>query len=94
MKRSLRAVALWALLASVATGAARALAGEDSTHRWFEWGMAWYRHPCSRDNLALFGVYGQLDTPENRRNYEITKRDPSRCAALFPMPVVKREGAP
>lgn len=85
MKRTLRALPLMAVFAVTALGAGRTLAGEDSTHRWFEYGMAWYEHPCSSGNLALFAMYGQWDTPENRRHYEITKRDPSQCAVLFPM---------
>ena len=78
------------VLGGIALSAERVLAGEDSTHRWFEYGMAWYEHPCSKDNLALFAVYWQWDTPENRSNYEITKRDPSQCAILFPMSPVKQ----
>lgn len=83
------AVALSAVFAAMAAVPVLALAGEDSTDRWFLFGMGWYEHPCSRDDLALFGVYGQWDTPENRRNYEITKRDPSQCAKLFPMPPLR-----
>ena len=85
------AVALRAVFAAMAAVPLPALAGEDSTDRWFLFGMGWYEHPCSRDDLALFGVYGQWDTPENRRNYEITKRDPSQCAKLFPMPPVSHQ---
>lgn len=89
MKHTLGLIALLAALTALAS-AGRVLAGEDSTHRWFEYGMAWYEHPCSRTNLAVFAVYGQVDTPENRRNYEITKSDDSQCAALFPLGGEKR----
>lgn len=88
MKRTARAALLLFAFAGVAA-AGRAVAGEDSTHRWFRSGMNWWDHPCSGDNLAVFSLYGQYDTPENRRNYEITKRDASQCAALFPMPAGK-----
>lgn len=70
----------------IAPAAGPAFAGEGSSDRWFEYGMTWYEHPCSRANLAVFGTYASWDTPENRLNYEITKRDPSRCASLFPVP--------
>lgn len=70
----------------IASAAGSALAGEGSSDRWFEHGMTWYEHPCSRADLAVFGTYASWDTPENRLNYEITKQDPSRCAGLFPVP--------
>lgn len=85
----LRLSALVLVFSGMASAVNQSSAGEDSTHRWFGYGMAWYEHPCSRSNLAVFGVYGQLDIPENRLNYEITKRDPSRCASLFPLPLVQ-----
>lgn len=59
-----------------------AAAGQDSTHRWFHSGLAWYQHPCG---LQVFAVYGQWVTPENRRNYHITKRQPELCSKLFPL---------
>jgi hypothetical protein len=56
-------------------------AGEDSTDRWFGDGMAWYEHPCG---LEAFGKYGELDTPEIRHAYELTKHHPELCSKVFP----------
>jgi hypothetical protein len=74
MRRMLAAAALAAL-------SIPAHAGESSTHLWFGDGVAWYEHPCG---LRVFAKYGQTDTPEVRRAYEITKRDPTQCSRLFP----------
>jgi hypothetical protein len=54
---------------------------DDDNSRWFGTGMSWYEHPCG---LQAFDKYGQEDTPEVRRAYEITKRDPQQCSKLFP----------
>jgi opacity protein-like surface antigen len=48
---------------------------------WFGDGLAWYEHPCG---LSAFAKYGHDDRPQVRRAYEITRRDPSQCAKLFP----------
>ena len=74
MKRVLVAAALAVLLVP-------AHAGEDSDDHWFHTGMAWYEHPCG---LQAFSKYGQDDTPEVRRAYEITKHNPQLCSKLFP----------
>jgi hypothetical protein len=67
-----------ALLAALAIPAH---ASEDSGGRWFDTGLAWYEHPCG---LRAFAKYGHTDTPEVRKAYEITQRDPSQCLKLFP----------
>lgn len=74
MKRMFVAAVLAALIIP-------AHAGEGSTDRWFNNGLAWYEHPCG---LRAFAKYGQVDTPEVRRAYELTKRDPAQCSKLFP----------
>jgi hypothetical protein len=74
MKRIFAAAILAAL-------AIPAHAGEDNSDHWFNTGLAWYEHPCG---LRAFAKYGQTDTPEVRRAYEITKRDPAQCSKLFP----------
>jgi hypothetical protein len=53
----------------------------DSTGRWFSHGMEWYEHPCG---LRAFAKYGEDDTPEVRRAYQITKHQPELCSKLFP----------
>ena len=84
-----RAAALLFALTAMTFGGGRAIAGQDSTDRWFRSAAAWYDHPCSSANPVVFGLYGQVDTPENRRNYDIAKRDPSQCATLFPVTAVR-----
>jgi hypothetical protein len=74
MKRALVAAALAALAVSVH-------AGEDSTDRWFNDGMAWYEHPCG---ARAFDKYGQDDRLEVRHAYELTKHHPELCSKLLP----------
>ena len=74
MKTALIAAALAALAVS-------AHAGEDSTDRWFNDGLAWYEHPCG---LAAFEKYGQDDSPQVRRAYFLTRHNPALCSKLFP----------
>jgi hypothetical protein len=70
-----------AVLAVLAVLAFPAHADEGSADHWFRTGLAWYEHPCG---LRAFAKYGHTDTPEVRKAYEITKRDPSQCSVLFP----------
>ena len=73
-----------ALVAAAAVLAAVAFsvhANERSSERWFGVGETWYQHPCG---LRAFEKYGQDDSPEVRRAYEITKQNPARCAEVFP----------
>lgn len=63
-----------------AVAAVPAFANE-SADRWFNNGLAWYQHPCG---LSAFAKYGQVDTQEVRRAYEVTKRNPAQCSKLFP----------
>lgn len=72
MKRMLLAAAL----ASLAVSAHAA-----SSDQWFYDGLPWYEHPCG---IAAFAEYGHDDSFAVRHAYEITKRDPSQCAKLFP----------
>ena len=53
---------------------------EPSGH-WFNDGMAWYQHPCG---LRAYAKYGSDTSAEVRRKYDITRRNPARCAELFP----------
>ena len=69
------------LILAAALASAALSAQAESTDLWFNDGMAWYEHPCG---LQAFEKYGQDDSPAVRRAYEITKRDPSQCAKLFP----------
>ena len=52
-----------------------------SNDQWFYDGLPWYAHPCG---LSAFAKYGRDTSPEVRRAYELTKRDPSQCEKLFP----------
>jgi hypothetical protein len=75
MKKALVA----AILAALAISAqARQSSADD---HWFGVGLAWYEHPCG---LEAFNKYGHDDSPEVRRAYELTKRHPEQCSALFP----------
>jgi len=67
--------------AALAALAASAQAGEDSSERWFNDGLAWYQHPCG---LYAFDKYGQDDSPQVRRAYFLTKHNPALCSKLFP----------
>jgi hypothetical protein len=58
-----------------------ARAGEDSTDRWFNEGLAWYEHPCG---MRAFDKYGQDDRLEVRHAYELTKHHPELCSKLLP----------
>lgn len=49
--------------------------------RWFGVGLAWYEHPCG---LEAFSKYGNVDTPETRHAYEVTKQHPELCSKMFP----------
>jgi len=73
MKRVFLAAALAVLIAP-----AYADKGDD---HWFRTGEAWYQHPCG---LQAFEKYGQDDSPEVRRAYEITKHHPELCSKEFP----------
>jgi hypothetical protein len=74
MKRAFVAAALAVLMVP-------AHAVPDTTGRWFSTDMEWYQHPCG---LRAFAKYGETDTPEVRRAYEITKHHPELCSKLFP----------
>jgi hypothetical protein len=75
MKKALVA----AILAALAISAqARQSSADD---HWFGVGLAWYEHPYG---LEAFNKYGHDDSPEVRRAYELTKRHPEQCSALFP----------
>jgi hypothetical protein len=78
---SMKAMFVAALLAVLAVPVHAAGERSDHDDRWFITGMTWYEHPCG---LRAFAKYGHIDTPEVRRAYEITKRDPTQCAKLFP----------
>jgi hypothetical protein len=67
--------------AALAVLAVPAHAGDWDDNHWFHTGMAWYEHPCG---LRAFMKYGQLDTPEVRRAYDLTKKHPELCSKLFP----------
>jgi hypothetical protein len=67
--------------AALAVLAIPAHADEGSDDHWFRTGLAWYEHPCG---LRAFAKYGHTDTPEVRKAYEITLRDPAQCSKLFP----------
>jgi hypothetical protein len=68
------------LLTSLAVFSAVAHA-EAESDRWFGDGLSWYDHPCG---LVAFAKYGNNNTPEARRNYEITQQHPEQCSKLFP----------
>ena len=72
MKRLLFAAALASLSLSTQAG---------SNDQWFYDGLPWYEHPCG---LQAFDKYGHDDSPAVRRAYELTKRHPEQCSALFP----------
>ena len=67
-----------ALAAFAFSAQARQSSGDD---HWFGTGLAWYEHPCG---LAAFDKYGHDDSPAVRQAYELTKRHPEQCSALFP----------
>jgi hypothetical protein len=56
-------------------------AGDQDDARWFGTRENWFEHPCG---LQAFSKYGQIDTPEVRRAYELTKAHPELCSKLFP----------
>ena len=66
----------------LATAAITARAGEDSSDRWFNDGLAWYQHPCG---LSAFSIYGNDDTWDSvRHRYYLTKHNPALCSKYFP----------
>jgi hypothetical protein len=65
----------------LAAAAIAAHAGEDSTDRWFGYGLTWYQHPCG---MSAFDEYGAIDTPEVQHAYEVTKHHPELCSKYFP----------
>jgi hypothetical protein len=66
---------------ALAVVALTAHAEYNSAHRWFGDGLGWEEHPCG---LRAFAKYGNVDTPEVRRAYELTKQHPEACSKLFP----------
>jgi hypothetical protein len=68
------------VLLALAIFATSASAFEESD-RWFNDGVAYYQHPCGWD---AFVKYGKLDTPQNRRNYNLTLKHPEMCSKVFP----------
>jgi hypothetical protein len=72
MKRLLIAAAFATLAAS---------AHAESSDRWFSDGMTWYEHPCG---LQAYAKYGSDNRLQVRRDYFLTKRDPSLCSKVFP----------
>ncbi|HZE60031.1 MAG TPA: hypothetical protein VE085_05705 [Burkholderiales bacterium] len=67
---------LAAMLASLSLST-QAASGDE----WFGRLLPWYQRPCG---LQAFAAYGHDNSPEVFRAYEVTKRDPSQCSALFP----------
>jgi hypothetical protein len=69
------------ILSALLAGSVASAHAETEPELWFGDGLAYYEHPCG---LQAFAKYGYLDTPEVRRNYEITKTHPELCSRLFP----------